>query len=143
MNVLLAVDGSEAALHATRRLVALAPMLNEPLHVELVTVNLPVPIIRGFSKVVVTHEMIDAYYRDQGASMLAESERLLNEAHVDHSRHILVGKIAESLVDHADKSRCQMIWMGSRGMSAVANMVMGSIATKVVHLSLVPVVLVP
>jgi len=35
-----------------------------------------------------------------------------------------------------------MIYMGTRGMSALPNLVLGSIATKVVHLSLIPVVLV-
>jgi nucleotide-binding universal stress UspA family protein len=35
-----------------------------------------------------------------------------------------------------------MIYMGTRGMTAVSNMVMGSIATKVLHLADVPVVLV-
>jgi nucleotide-binding universal stress UspA family protein len=35
-----------------------------------------------------------------------------------------------------------MIYMGTRGMTALSNMMMGSIATKVVHLSPIPVVLV-
>lgn len=35
-----------------------------------------------------------------------------------------------------------MIYLGTRGMTALANVVMGSIATRVLHLAEVPVVLV-
>jgi nucleotide-binding universal stress UspA family protein len=35
-----------------------------------------------------------------------------------------------------------MIYMGTRGMGAVSGLVMGSTATKVLHLASVPVVLV-
>jgi nucleotide-binding universal stress UspA family protein len=35
-----------------------------------------------------------------------------------------------------------MIFMGTRGMTALSNMVMGSVATKVLHLAHIPVVLI-
>jgi len=35
-----------------------------------------------------------------------------------------------------------MIVMGTRGMGTVANLVLGSVATKVIHLSHIPVILV-
>ena len=50
---------------------------------------------------------------------------------------------AETIVDCAQRSGCDMIHMGTRGMTALANMGMGSIATKVLHLAQVPVLLVP
>jgi nucleotide-binding universal stress UspA family protein len=37
---------------------------------------------------------------------------------------------------------CDGIVMGTRGMSAVGNLVMGSVATKVIHLTKLPVTLV-
>ena len=54
----------------------------------------------------------------------------------------LVGPVAETIVDHARKSDCDMIFMGTRGMTALSNMVMGSVATKVLHLAHIPVVLI-
>jgi nucleotide-binding universal stress UspA family protein len=56
--------------------------------------------------------------------------------------HILVGEIAQSVVDHAQKTDCKLLFMGTRGMSALSNLMVGSVATKVLHLSTVPVVLV-
>jgi nucleotide-binding universal stress UspA family protein len=56
--------------------------------------------------------------------------------------HAEVGDIAATIVRLAAKQHCDMIYMGTRGMGAVSGLVMGSTATKVLHLASVPVVLV-
>lgn len=143
LKFLLAVDGSDAAIGATRKLIEMARWCKDQVQVEVVAVHLPIPPIGGLFNTVVNQKMVEQYYKDEGVQMLAASEKLLNEAGIAHKSHILVGKIAETIVEHGDANRCQMIFMGTRGMTALSNMVMGSIATKVVHLALVPVVLVP
>jgi nucleotide-binding universal stress UspA family protein len=55
---------------------------------------------------------------------------------------ILVGYVAQSIARHADEAGCDAIVMGTRGMSAIGNLLMGSIATKVIHLTKLPVTLV-
>ena len=142
LKLLLAVDGSDPAIRATRKLIETADLFKDPVQVELVGVHLPIPKIGGLFNTVVNQQMVERYYRDEGAQMLAASEKLLSEAGVAHTSHILVGQIAETLVEHGDANGCRMIFMGTRGMSALSNMVMGSIATKAVHLAQVPVVLV-
>ena len=127
---------------ATRKLIETARWCRDTVQVELVAVHLPIPKIGGLFNTVVNQEMVEQYYEDEGAQMLASSKKLLSEAGIAYTSHILVGQIAETIVEAGDARDCQMIFMGTRGMSAVANMVMGSIATKVVHLALVPVVLV-
>jgi nucleotide-binding universal stress UspA family protein len=142
LRILLAVDGSECAVRATRKLVDGAAAYKESPQVELVTVHLPVPHVGGFSGVVVSHEMIEQHYREEGEKALAPSKQILDQAKIRFTPHILVGDITKAIVEQADKSRCDMIYMGTRGMSAVPNMLVGSIATKVLHLARVPVVLV-
>jgi nucleotide-binding universal stress UspA family protein len=142
LKILLAVDGSESALRATRKLIETAAWYKEPPQVELVTVHLPVPHIGGFSGVVLTHDMIERHYREEGDKMLAPSRQLLDAAHVKYTPHILVGQIAPTIVAHAQESGCQLIYLGTRGMTPLPNMLLGSIATKVLHLAQVPVVLV-
>ena len=142
VKILLAVDGSESAVRATRKLVESAAAYRDPPQVELVTVHLPVPHVGGFSGVVITHEMIEQYYRDEGQKALAPSKQLLDQAGIRYTPHILVGDIAKTIVEHAEKSGSDMIYMGTRGMTAMSNMLVGSIATKVLHLAHVPVVLV-
>ena len=142
LKILLAVDGSESALRATRKLIETAAWYKEPPPVELVTVHLPVPHIGGFSGVVLTHDMIERYYAEEGDKMLAPSRQLLDAARVKYTPHILVGQIAPTIVAHAQKSGCHLVYLGTRGMTPLPNMLLGSIATKVLHLAQVPVVLV-
>lgn len=142
LRILLAVDGSESAVRATRKLVESAAAHKEPPQVELVTVHLPVPHVGGFSGVVISNEMIEQHYREEGEKALAPSKEILDAAGIRYTTHILVGDIAKAIAEHADKTRCDMIYMGTRGMSAVSHMLVGSIATKVLHLAHVPVVLV-
>lgn len=142
-KILLAVDGSEGALRATRKLIEGAAAYTEPPEVELVTVRPPVPLVGGFQGVVVSGEMVDRYYREEGEKALAESKRALDQAGIGYFPHILVGDVAQALAEHAAKSRCGLIYMGTRGLTALAGMLLGSVATKVVHLAPVPVVLVP
>jgi nucleotide-binding universal stress UspA family protein len=143
VKLLLAVDGSDSAVRATQEIIETAELYKEAPEVELVTVHLPVPPIGGFSGVVVTRDMIEGYYREEGEKALAPSRQLLDAARIKYTPHILVGDIAPTLVEHAEKSGSQMIYMGTRGRTAIANLVVGSVPTKVLHLAQVPVVLVP
>jgi nucleotide-binding universal stress UspA family protein len=141
LRILLAVDGSESALRAARKLIETAGWYREPPAVELVTVHLPVPLV-GFADAVVSRDMTERYYRQEGERMLAGARALLDAAGIQYVPHILVGQIAQTIVEHAHGAGCNIICMGTRGMTALSNMVMGSIATKVLHLADVPVVLV-
>jgi nucleotide-binding universal stress UspA family protein len=86
--------------------------------------------------------MTERYYREEGEKMLSGARPLLDAAGIRYAPHILVGQIGPTIVDHAHRTGCNMIYMGTRGMTALSNMVMGSIATRVLHLAHVPVVLV-
>jgi nucleotide-binding universal stress UspA family protein len=142
LKILLAVDGSESATRATHKLIEMAGWFKEPLELELVTVHLPLPHVGGFAGAVVSHDMVEKYYSEEGGKALAPARKLLDAAGIGYVPHILVGEIAQSLVGHAEKTGCRMVCMGTRGMSAMSNLMVGSVATKVLHLSAVPVLLV-
>jgi nucleotide-binding universal stress UspA family protein len=142
VKILLAVDGSETANRATAKLVESATAYREPPEVELVTVHLPVPPVGGLSGAVLSDEMLERYYREEGESALAASKAALGKAGIRFTPHILVGEIAPAIVAHAEKSGCQLIFMGTRGLSALSGMLLGSTAIKVLHLSPIPVTLV-
>ena len=92
--------------------------------------------------VIVATLMIERYYDEECAEMLAPSKAALAAAGVNFTAHRRVGSIAESIIEQAKHSACNMMYMGTRGRTALANMVMGSVATKVLHLAHIPVVLV-
>ncbi|MCX7893424.1 MAG: universal stress protein [Burkholderiales bacterium] len=140
-KILLAVDGSEQALGATRRLVASFAWYREKPTVELVTVHPPLPHIAAMG-VAVTQEMLDRYYREEGESHLAGAKALLDAAGADYRSHIFVGQAAETIAEQAKRLGCDVIWMGTHGRGAVGSLLLGSVATKVLHLTHVPVMLV-
>ncbi len=145
-KVLLAVDGSEPAKRATRTVIGTAALYKAKMEVELVTVHRPLPPIGGvggLASVVVSREMIDNYYREEGEKALAPARQLLDDAGLAYTPRVLVGEIAHTLVDHARTTGCSMIVMGTRGLASVPNLVLGSVSHKVLHLSTLPVLLVP
>jgi nucleotide-binding universal stress UspA family protein len=141
LKVLLPVDGSETSVRATEALIGMVSWYAERPAIEVLVVHLPVPRLPNL-KVVVSEEAIERYYAEETDAMVAASTKALDAAGVTYSVHRLVGPIAESIVDHARRIGADMIVMGTRGMTAISNMVMGSVATKVLHLARIPVVLI-
>jgi nucleotide-binding universal stress UspA family protein len=141
MKILLAVDGSKPSLAAARLLVEHVDWFREKPAVELVTVHLPVPKLPRMGAAGISKEQIEQYYRDEGEQNLAEAGRLLERSGLPYQARILVGAIAETLVKHAKSSRCDLIYIGSHGRTALADAIIGSTASKVLHISDVPVLL--
>ena len=137
MKILLAVDGSKPSLDAVDCLIEHADWYREKPQVELITVHLPVPKVPGLVKAQVAR-----YYEEEGATRLAPARKKLDAAGISYQARVLVGQVAESLVKHAKDARCDLIYAGTRGMSATANFILGSTATKLLHLSSIPVLLV-
>jgi nucleotide-binding universal stress UspA family protein len=54
----------------------------------------------------------------------------------------MVGPVAESIVEKALDTGCDLICIGSRGLGDLGRALLGSTATKVLHLSDLPVLLV-
>lgn len=141
LTVLLPVDGSESAARATRELIRALGWYKEQPKVELVAVHLPVHRFPNMG-LVISDEMINRYYDEESEQMLAASRKALDVAGVKYTVHKLVGAIAESIVEQAKRSHSDMIYMGTRGMTALSNMALGSVATRVLHLAHIPVVLI-
>ena len=141
LKILLPVDGSASAVNATRKLIETLGWYREPPAIELCTVHLPLPKVPNMGAFV-SKDMIQKYYDDECAAMLAPSIKLLDAARIAYTSHALTGPIAETIVARANDAGSSMIYMGTRGMSALANMAMGSVATRVLHLSHIPVMLI-
>ncbi len=137
MKILVAVDGSKGSLQAVQLLVDHRDWYRERPDVELVTVHLPVPKVAHLGK-----GQLDKYYAEEGAAMLAPAKKKLDAARIPYQARVLVGPVAESIVKHARDKRCDVIYIGTRGMSELGKALVGSIATKVLHISDIPVLLV-
>ncbi len=137
MKILLAVDGSKPSLNAVDLLIQHAGQYRTKPEVELITVHLPVPKMRAVGK-----EQLARYYQEEGEANLAAAKKKLDAAGVSYKASVLVGPIAETIVKQADAARCDMICLGSRGMGELGKMLLGSVATKVLHLATQPLLIV-
>lgn len=140
MRILLAVDGSKRSLNAVKCLIKHADWYCEDPAVELVFVHLPVPRLPGMNKVAAASR-VRRYYDREGKAALSKARKLLDARGIEYAAHIFVGPIARTIVRHARLARCDLIMMGTRGMTAARNLLLGSTANRVVHISPVPVLL--
>ncbi|MEA3194894.1 MAG: hypothetical protein QOD26_3227 [Betaproteobacteria bacterium] len=137
MKILLAVDGSKPSLDAVDFLIQQCGQYRTKPEVELITVHLPVPKMRAVGK-----DQLAKYYQEEGEANLAASKKKLDAAGVSYKASVLVGPIAETIAKQATASRCDMICVGSRGMGELGKALLGSTATKVLHLASQPLLIV-
>jgi nucleotide-binding universal stress UspA family protein len=137
LKVLLPVDGSDNSLRTVRFLVQKAALYREPLEIHLLNVQRPFPgTVRG------VHEQAEQYHHDEGIKALTGARKLLDDAGIKYAYHISVGEAGEVIAHFCKDKGIQQVVMGTRGAGAVANMLLGSVATKVLHMVEVPVLLV-
>jgi|SRR5690606_1974424 nucleotide-binding universal stress UspA family protein len=138
-TILVPVDGSDNSLRAVKAAItAIKEMGQANLH--LITVQLP--IASGNVKSFFSAEAINSYYQDEGRNALLPAKALLDEAGVQYSEEILVGQVGATIADYAKKHHCDQIIMGTRGLGSISGMVLGSVTTKVLNLTDVPVTLI-
>jgi nucleotide-binding universal stress UspA family protein len=141
MKILLAVDGSKPSLDAVDFLIQHTGQFRAKPEVELITVHLPVPRLGGLSASV-SKEQLAKYYQEEGDANLAPAKKKLDAAGVAYKASVVVGPIAETIVKQASQSKCDLICMGSRGMGELGKVLLGSTATKVLHLATQPLLIV-
>ena len=140
LNLLLPVDGSQSSCRAADHLVKKQGWYKEPLQIHLL--NVQPPVLSGNVRMFISKDQINQFHHDEGMAALAAPRKILDEARLAYKHHILVGEAAETIVRFAREHDCQQIIMGTRGLGSVSGLLLGSVATKVIHLAEVPVLLV-
>ena len=137
LRILLPTDGSEASRRATQHVLDLAAR-GLPLEVHVLNVQ---PALRGVASFV-SQANVEGLHRDEGMKAMAESLRLLETAGHKAHAHVGVGDAGDIVLAFALRLNCDQIVMGTRGLGAVAKLILGSVASKVVGSATVPVTLV-
>lgn len=136
---LIAIDGSEPCLRALDCAIQDAATRKEAPHIYLVNVQ---PALSPNVTRFIDGKTVEDFHRDNGEENLAAAKARLGATGLSFSSHVMVGEAAPSLVQFAQDKGCGMIIIGTHGFGTVIGMVMGSVATKVVHLASMPVLLV-
>jgi nucleotide-binding universal stress UspA family protein len=140
MKILIPVDGSDNALRAVRHVLDTRDWYKTPVAAHLLNVQLPVA--SGAVKMFISRDQLHDYYEEEGQAALKAARDLVRAAGLECHARIGVGDVAATVAGFAADEHCDLIVMGTRGMGALGNMVLGSVATKVIHLAPVPVQLV-
>jgi nucleotide-binding universal stress UspA family protein len=139
-KLLVPFDNSDNAKRALQHAIQLAKQ-NTATELVIVHAHEP-PIVYGEIAIYMPEERANELQRQHSEAVLKAGVEIAKEAGVTFTSEILIGDIAKSVVSCAEKHGCDGIVMGTRGMGAVGNLLMGSIATKVIHLTKLPVTLV-
>jgi nucleotide-binding universal stress UspA family protein len=139
LKIVVAVDGSENALQAVRHVIKRAVADRAEGKVHLVNVQYPV---HGSVSTFVNPAQIKEYHQEEGQKVLAPARTLLDAANIPYEHHLFVGDPAETITRFAREQGCDEIVVGTRGLSGLSSLLMGSVATKIIHQAPVPVVLV-
>jgi nucleotide-binding universal stress UspA family protein len=142
MKILLAADGSSYTTKAAEFLATHFNWFRESPELHVVHVQPPMPMSEGRAVAVVGRDALDTYYKEEARSALGPVESVLNRHNVPFKAGYVIGDIAQQLNGYARQNQIDLIVMGTHGHGALKNLVMGSVATKVLALASVPVLLV-
>lgn len=140
LKILIAVDGSE---HADRAIEAVATMARSSLELEAILLCVsPEPIFYGSYTAATIQKIEDEQVIQQNTILAKAMEHARTAGLQVVAPARAYGVIANEIVRIAKDRQVDQIALGTRGMGAVGNMLLGSVAQRVLHQSPVPVLLV-
>ena len=130
MKYLLAVDGSDQSLDATRVFEALAPAERlEVLHVVSVP-GVPYPAM-GADVAKDLAMTVETAMKEEGARALDQAVSLLPLHPGVVSKRLEMGRPAEAILKVAQEEHVDMVVMGARGLGRIREQVFGSVSHRV------------
>jgi nucleotide-binding universal stress UspA family protein len=136
-KILLAVDGSEHALHAARTAADLARTM-KPSEFRIVVSYDTIPMYLGEPNM---QYAIDGRKSD-AEEILNEAVKAVGSIPIDIHTELIEGDAAEAIIDVAATRKSDIIVMGSRGLGRLAGLLLGSTSQKVVAHAPCPVLIV-
>ncbi len=140
MKILVATDGSKPALNAVKYAIKLATALRSKDRITLLSVH-DDTALRHAKKLLGKAQIAD-YLRELSEKEIKPAVKLLDTSGMRHDMVISTGHIAEQIVKIAAADKYDLIVLGSKGRSAFADMLIGSVAQRVLATAKQPVVLV-
>lgn len=139
MKILIAADGSPY----TKRMLAYLAAHDEWLgNLHQYTVLHTVAAVPPRAAAVLDRDLLKQYYVDEGEKVFKPIRTFFTKRRIDASYLAKVGAAADTIAKTADDGDFDLVMMGSHGHGNLANLVMGSVATKVLAHCKTPVLLV-
>ncbi|MBE0474981.1 universal stress protein [Rhodoferax sp.] len=138
MKILLAVDGSSYTKKMLGYLAA-HEMLSPKNEYTALTAQMMLPTQ---ARAALGKELVAKYYEDEGQKVMVPVSKFLERHGVKVKASWKTGNAGELIAKMADDGKFDMVVMGSHGHGALLNLVVGSVATKVLANCKVPVLIV-
>ncbi len=139
LKMLLPVDGSTACNQAVAQFIQLLGWYKEMPEIHLLNVQFP---FHGDISLFVDQENIKQYQQQEGMKDLKQARDLLDKAGIAYQYHVTEGDAAKMIVQFATENQCDQIVIGPRGLGTVQGLLLGSVASKLIQLSPIPVLLI-
>jgi len=141
VKILVAIDGSKPALNAAKYAIKLVKSLSSASNsITLISVHDDVGL--QHAKTFVGSEVVADYLRDLSEKELKSAKKLLDTAGIKYNIEVRTGHVAQEIADFAKAGKFDLIALGAKGRNAIADMLLGSVAQRVLAMSDKPVVLV-
>jgi nucleotide-binding universal stress UspA family protein len=138
-KILIAIDGSPASLRAANFVATHPQLFPNSTEMTLIHVHLPIPSPRAIAWV--GADVVNKYYDEDAEAALTPARELLQKAGRTFLVEKQIGDPGHKIAMAAGNGY-QLIVMGTHGRTALGNLAMGSVATRTVAESAVPVLLV-
>ncbi len=137
-KLLIPCDGSINALRAVHYALALAKEISD---VQVVLLNVQEPsLVREHA--ILSVQEIERLHTADANRILQSAKQVFDADGVPCQAHHRTGSPASEIAQYAHEAHCDAIIMGSRGLSQISGLVLGSVTTKVIQLAHVPVTIV-
>lgn len=140
MRIAIAVDGSENSLRAVREAVTVSNALKEKPDLLLLNVHLSAlisPVAKGIDR-----QQIENYMDQIAEEELKEAKAILSNAGLAFSVIKGHGEVAATILDIIKKENLNLLVVGGKGRSSITDLILGSVTTKLISHSPVPVLVV-
>ena len=139
MKILLAIDGSTYTKRMLAYLTTHETLCDPKNEYMMFTVQ---PALPPHVRSSIGKETIAKFQQEDAEKVLAPVAKFLLRHGIEAKSSWKVGQAGECIAKAADAGKFDMVVMGSHGHSALANLVMGSVATQVLAHCSAPVLLV-
>lgn len=136
-TILVAVDGSAQSRRVTKKALKMAVCFSAK--IIMLHVRQKVSDLLGepyYEQVLIKHIK-------QAEEVVEPLKKMVEEANVRHEVLILEGDPAEAIITAAEDERCELIVMGTRGLSNLKSIALGSVSHKVLQSTECMVLVVP
>ena len=141
MKILLAVDGSRSSLNAAKYAIKLLQRMgSETHHVTLVSVHDDTAL--RHATVFVGKAAVEDYLRELSEKDVKPARKLLDTAAIPHDMVLRTGHVAQEILACAHAGKFDLLVLGAKGRGAIADLLMGSVAQRVLATAKQPVLLV-